>query len=225
MRALRGRAAAMVRFAYKHGEAVVIERDLVDGAPIRDEGRVSVVPIVPDHMSSLDTLGADGNAESARRRIRNYVELGYRGYLAMCDGTAIGYGWWVDASFPSERLHPAMQQYRIVLQPGELYAFEIFVAPQFRGMGMATAFMQATLQGWLSDGYRRAIGFVDARNLAARTLYRMTGWTDTRRCVTHTLFKRLLVVDGQVFLRNRPSSRPHSFDYRLVYSRKPAATG
>ncbi len=74
------------------------------------------------------------------RVIKNYIQNGYQVFLGFVNGQLIGYMWWHDAALHPTLQHPVLKRYHIQLQHDEVYMFDYFIPPVFRGSNNASHF-------------------------------------------------------------------------------------
>jgi len=191
-------------------EELVLVKDLSSQDAAFPSAQVQIVEITDGYASQLAEFNAGHRDAAAVRRLAHYLRLGYQGFLGVRDGRIIGYQWWVDNSFDSSCTHPHVDRYSIGLEDGDVYGFDYYVAPEYRGGGTGTAFF-GDIQGRLRRyGYRRMWGVVFRDNIAARWLYSLYNHETVRRVKSCVLFSVLLFSEGSVFLKRR------SFDYRRL---------
>lgn len=154
---------------------VAMPSDLDESAPCR------IVPIGKEHLvgfhSALDRIAREGRYLAmlqappfarTRRFVLDSLRDGAIHYVAVAgDGAVVG---WCD-------LRPkaaATLRHSAVLGMG--------VVPEFRGRGVGTRMLAATLAGADARGLRRAELVVRADNHAAIALYRRFGFVEEGRC-------------------------------------------
>jgi GNAT superfamily N-acetyltransferase len=86
---------------------------------------------------------------------------------------------WVDHR--GARAHSDVVRLGLSLDEDEVYAFDLFVAPDHRGDGTAAAFVGGSCEVLARLGYRQMWGVADGWNLPAKWLYLTTGWRTVRR--------------------------------------------
>lgn len=213
------RLAAIVRKrVYQVAEEILLEKTITESEDAIREKRIHVVPVRSDHLDELLRFSAR-YGDGAGGRIREYVRLGYGGYLGYQDGELVGYIFYCGATCGGAT-HPHVARYRFELGQDGAYAFEIYLAPPFRGGGRAREFVGRSYARMAELGYRRLTGFVYAKNMPARILHKMMGWRETGRVVSRRILSRFMICDGALYVRNRASDRPHGFDYRRLFGRK-----
>ncbi|MCG3127777.1 MAG: hypothetical protein CHACPFDD_02649 [Phycisphaerae bacterium] len=211
-------AAIVRKRVYQVAEEILIEKVITESENAIREKRIHVVPLRSDHLDELLAFSAR-HGDGAAQRIREYVRIGYGGYLGYQDAELVGYLFYCGATCGGVT-HPHVERYQFELGQDGAYVFEIYLAPPFRGGGRARELVARCFARMAELGYRRLSGFVYASNMPARILHAMLGWRETRRVVSRRVLSRWLICDGVVYVRNRPASRPHGFDYRRVFGRR-----
>jgi GNAT superfamily N-acetyltransferase len=154
-----------------------------DGRDLGTSGREQrwrIEPLQENHCAALLRMHEDACSLRQGRRVLSNVRSGYRGFVVNLDGEAIGYFWWIDKRIAPQ--HPHLVRYEIDLGSDEAYCFQYFIAPDYRGEGLANDVL-ASIEAELHQlGYKRLWGYVESVNLPARWLYSVTGW-DTVRAI------------------------------------------
>ena len=159
-------------------------------------------------------------------RLVAYLRTGHPGFIAFRGDAPVGYIWDAHTGIPREHRHPAVARHHLELDGHEVYLFDFYLLPEFRGGGNATGFLHAVCAVLREKGYRRAYGFVEADFTAARWLYSSTGWRTLDRKVGHLVLQRLLYDNHprQLFLHRGVLSwwtgeRYSCFDYKEIFPR------
>ena len=184
------------------------------------DASAAAIRIVAATQADKPTLGRfNRHHRSARKAIAcaQYLDNGYRGFLALAGDELIGYWWWTSARDVATT-HPYLARFALTLPPDEAFAFEYFIVPAHRDRGAGVKVLTLVYAELARLGYRSVWGSVDEGNAAARWAYRMLGNTTARRVVSRELCSALLIQDRRVFLRNARWSVPHSYEHRLVCS-------
>jgi len=116
--------------------------------------------------------------------------------------------------------HPCVLRFDLDLKEDEVYGFDYFIAPQYRGHGNAVEFLSMIHYELKKLEYNRMWGFVAADNTPAKWLYNITGYKVIKRIIRHELFSIFLFQDKKVFIKNTRWNTKHPFDHRLLFSLK-----
>ena len=191
-------------------EELILVKDLSSQDQAYPPAGVQIVEIADRYAAQLAEFNARHRDAAAAQRVAHYLELGFFGFLGVRDGKIVGYQWWVDRSFDASRTHPHVQRYSIPLEDDDVYGFDYFVAPQYRGSGTGTAFFGDIQNKLRRLGYRKMWGVVFKVNIAARWLYSLYGHQTVRLVKSYVLFTVFLFSEGSVFVKRG------SIDYRRL---------
>lgn len=163
----------------------VLERPLDDSiVPCRDRSGLEIEDVEPRHLSLLSELNRRRDAVQVDARFAAYVAAGYHGYVAIRDGRAVGYYWWVDergAEFPDlVELGLGLE-----LGPGDVYGSDLYLLEEHRDGRTANELLWWLETDLRRRGYARLWGYVAADNRPARWTYSSRGyqprWSLVRR--------------------------------------------
>lgn len=178
-------AARLRREVYSEEVFIVLVKDLADVRPPKRPTGVVVETLSREHLPLLSQLNAERDAPEVDERFAAYVDAGFNGFVALMDGAAVGYYWWVDASNGAE--FPDLRDYGIGIElgPGEAYGSDYYILESRRDGRLASEVL-ARVEGALRDrGYSTLWGYVVAENRPARWLYESRGyerrWIHRRR--------------------------------------------
>jgi GNAT superfamily N-acetyltransferase len=127
-----------------------------------------------------------------------YFADGFRAFVCYIEKDAIGYIWFAD-----KMVAPRLSQFDLTLADRDVYLFEYYIDPRFRGHGRSIIFLDRIMSKLTQFGYERAFGWVSAENIEACWTYKILGWTIIRTQRVHVILKCLLVHDRHVFLHGR----------------------
>jgi GNAT superfamily N-acetyltransferase len=137
------------------------------------------------------------------RRLRRYALLGYRCFLALLEGEPVGQLWWVDGTVrPS---HPDVERLGIRLAPTDVYGIYVYVVPERRRGGVASAFLAAAEAELARRGYRSVVGDVDAEAIEPRWLFATHGYEVVDTVAYRRVLRVLALYDGRVVLMPSPA--------------------
>jgi ribosomal protein S18 acetylase RimI-like enzyme len=212
----RGRGAALrwlldrLRYVvYRRADHLVIVKSLSDRTPAGalPAGDTQVVRAERRHLPSVAEFDRRHCNSLATRRHARLGE-GLEAFLAFVGQELAGQIWLVAAD--SGRTHVDVVRLGLPLEDDDAYAFDMFVAAEHRGHGMASRFLAAVAEELAASGFRRVWGFVDSSNVPARWLYSTGGWRTVRRSRSWHLLGLLAVIDGRPYVTVAGSLRPLS---------------
>jgi len=149
-------------------------------------------------------------------RCESYLDNGYRALLAEVDGRLVGHVWWHDHLVPPACAHPHLTRYRLRLEPGQVWGFDLFLVERARGGGASNDFFALFRRHLRGLGYTRVFGHVDAGNTPAVWLHKLQGYKPVRTVEARLYAGVLLRSEGQILLRNPPFGVRQKFDFRLL---------
>ncbi|WP_242335978.1 GNAT family N-acetyltransferase [Anaeromyxobacter sp. SG66] len=196
--------AAACRFAlHRSEEAVPIEKDLSALKPVAAPPGpgLELFEIGPENV---DRFALDHPEESRGARVKRYLERGYRTLVMTRGRKVIADYWYVGRRTARTRgIHPHLRWFGIDLGEDDVYMFDMHLAADERGGGMATYFMSRALHHLRAAGVRRAYGYYDAGNLPALWVHRLLGYRELPRVTIHkflwleTAFPKVARVSGR----------------------------
>lgn len=166
-------------------ELIIVGAKQIDGSP-QSSLPIQITVVKIDH--SLDSVLKDFACRhlekypGALRRFEYCLQQGYPGLACYLDGTMIGYGWWVDHMTP----HPHTEFLVLPLATGDIYAFDLFVAKEFRELHRGLQFLIAGERYWKEHGYKRVFSTIRTDNRRSLRVHHQWGWHETGR---RTVFK------------------------------------
>jgi GNAT superfamily N-acetyltransferase len=151
--------------------------------------------------------------------LANYIKSGCRAQLACgIDGEPLGYLWWA-----TDDEHPDLVLHEIELAEGDAYVFSLVVTPAGREKGVAPVLLRQTEAALCDSGYRRMVGWVDARNRPARWLFATNGFEETATVRVINLLSLATFSPRRILVRNFGWKSRYVFGYRLVWRAAPRA--
>jgi GNAT superfamily N-acetyltransferase len=152
-----------------------------------------------------------------RVKLSSYLDNHYHGLFAVLDGEVIGYVWWFDDRIDPADAHPYLSRFGLVLEPGDVWSFHLYIAPEHRGGGVSNDFFVLLRKYLAGRGYKRVFGHVRADNVPAVWLHKLQRYTPVKTVRSRIfLDDAILVSDGRVYLRNPTVGVKQKFDYHLL---------
>ncbi len=162
----RGLAARGVARFYRR--IYLLKRSLAD--PIAPG--VARIPIVIEIFCETDLVNyaAYRDAQSAQMA-RQFLADGRTGFLAHHEGKIVGDAWATDKPVVVGQIMAVL-----LLKPGEIYFFDAFTLPEFRGQSIAPALSAFMLQYYANLGFKNAIRATRPSNAAALKAHAKSGF-------------------------------------------------
>ena len=183
--------------------------------------RTALELVEPDRAAVARFARAHYPDRRRRAKLASYLDNGYRALFAVLDGEVLGHVWWFDDRIAPADAHPYLARFGLALEPGDVWSFDLYLAPQHRGAGVSNDFFVLLRKYLAGKGYRRVFGHVRADNLPAMWLHKLQHYTPVKT-VRSRIFvdDAILVSDGRVWLRNPTIGVRQKFDYHLIMALK-----
>lgn len=144
-----------------------------------------------------------------------YFKNNYNGFIAKLNGNIIGYVWWVNSNMKHP---PEVVFYNIKLRKDEVYGFNFFIAPRYRGRGNAFEFMNQYTLELKKLGFKRRIGIVAADNSTARWIYKVMEHKEMKSATSKVFFNLIAYCEKALFIKNLFSHANYHSGYRRLLS-------
>jgi GNAT superfamily N-acetyltransferase len=168
----------------------------------RSETGIWVKDSTPDELRRFPI--PRGGERKGRELIERYLGKGYRCFLGFEGSEPIGYFWWIGASPRGRAAHSQLELFEIDLGESDVWGFDYFVRPEYRGRGRANELLEKIEQELGNRGYKRLLGYVDADNIGARWLYERRGHRLVGALTVRTLLGGAVAVStGRLFVKGR----------------------
>ena len=175
-------------YVYFKKTFVVVEKDLSSLPPLGDALKRAGVEAV---RVTAGALAQDGS-ESPRLRYRDderrsrsfaYLRKGYRGVALVSNGEVVGDIWYCGGpKRPGNRpIHPDLKVLATSCGNHDAYGFDLYLCPEKRGKNWANLLQRAAVNEMKNDGFTRALGYYDVKNLPALWVHRTLQWTEVQR--------------------------------------------
>lgn len=175
----------------RHVDIIISEKILSEIPLFKIKNRLEIVPIQKRHLDILNDfcMPYDLYERDPKIEFNEYFKNGCEGFLAKLNGNIIGYQWWgkndTGTDFRDQNINYLS---KTKMKKEEVYLFDYFLNPKYRGGGNAIAFSLKVFSILKNIGYQRALGSVDADNRPARWSYKITGCIEIKRVSVHRLF-------------------------------------
>ncbi|MDN3513654.1 MAG: GNAT family N-acetyltransferase [Candidatus Brocadia sp.] len=203
----------------KHDELLFV-KNLDEGIKIFNENKLQVQSVTSHHSCVIRQFNEKYRDMNNILALDCYFKNNYKGFLAFFHDEMIGHWWWVDNKIDPVLTHPCIHRLGFSLKEDEVYGFDNFIAPQYRGQGNAIKFLSMLHYELKKMGYNRIWCFVVFNNMPAKRLYSKAGYEVVRRVIGHKVFSLFLFQDKMVFVKNSKWNTRHPFDYRLLFARR-----
>ncbi|MDR4507361.1 MAG: GNAT family N-acetyltransferase [Candidatus Brocadiaceae bacterium] len=210
----------MMAKIYVKNNDLVLVKNLNDEVENFEENKLQIYTITEDHLSMLKQFNAKYRNRENVIASGKYLKNNYHGFATSFNNEMIGYWWWVDNTIAPQITHPCICRFRLNLKEDEVYGFDYFIVPPYRGQGYAVKFLTMIYSQLKKKGYNRIWCYVDVKNRPARRLYEKNGYEVVKRVVSYEIFSLFLFQDNDVFIRNMRWNSRLPFDHRFLFSLK-----
>lgn len=155
-----------------------VEMDLEDLPGQQEPLRGTPFQIISLSREQLDE-GLRFFSKSRHLKAKYYLRHGFRGYGLIKGSLVVGYIWFAcPASLEEKIRHPDLKWLRIENEAGAAYAFDMHIAPEYRGHGLSTAFQKAALYVLKKDGLGKVYGFYWTDFIPSLWMHRLLKWKE-----------------------------------------------
>jgi ribosomal protein S18 acetylase RimI-like enzyme len=192
---------------------LVIAKSLESGEVIKGRSSSSrVISVREGEPAEILALRPDDQP-----RMQSYLSKKYRCAILTIDGETAGWCWWIDPHVSRQgSIDYQLAFLDVDLDEGDVWCFDFYVAPTYRGEGRATHAL-AELEGMLAlYGYRKMMGCVEATNIAALWLYKLRGFRTLTTVKATYLFSLIGISRGRLVVRVNEGRGPATFPFRPI---------
>jgi len=151
--------------------------------------------------ASVDDLDGLTKCQNVRRAFLNRFAAHDRCAVAVLDGRIIGYQWYCDRPVYFEERY----SYAIEIASDAIYAYDIFILPEYRLAGLRFRFHCLYLRELMQKlGRQKIIGMVDYGNRLSMNTHLRFGFRLVRRVIVAKVLGRSLVLNESARGRDVP---------------------
>jgi GNAT superfamily N-acetyltransferase len=195
----------VVNFVYHRFTEISSENDLSQEFFFTRSYKLEIETVNQSNRDALTEFAENNcNQNMYKNWTYYFFKNKYNGFIALLQGNIIGYTWWWANNNNNNndiKPPPGICFYNIQLKKDEVYGFNFFVAPQYRGNGNAIEFRLKVHRILRELGYRSIIGTHAADNIPAAWLYRTLGSKDIKSMSGYTFFNRIVFFEKIIFLK------------------------
>jgi len=214
----RWRIYALKHFIYHSSQETLCQKDFSQIINI-PKFKLEIETVNESNRDTLTEFVVNNyNKNMYRNWISYFYKNNYNGFVASLNRNIIGYIWWW-ANDKSTKPPPEINFYNIKLKKDDVYMFNFFIAPQYRGKGNAIEFMSMVFSELKKIGYNRTTGIVGSNYLPARWTYRVVGYKDIRSVTKRNFFfSRISYLEKAIFIKNFAWHPYYPFEYHMIFS-------
>lgn len=205
---------------YRKNDDLLLLMDLNKEIKFSGKSRIQIQSIENHHFPLLIQFNKKYREAQRITYLTGYQKNGYKGYLAFINNELIGYMWWVDNKIIPTKNHPSIFRFELCLKDDDIYWFDLFIVPNYRGSGYAVEFISKITFELRKLGYNRAMGLVASDNRPAKLFYFICGNKIVKHFISYEWFSLFLFQDEKIFIKNSRWHPVHPYDHRLLFSLK-----
>jgi RimJ/RimL family protein N-acetyltransferase len=199
-----GITGLLKRLVYSRHEEIMQEIDLQKELRFTAKHRLTMHDIEEQHIPRLASLRKQAGigGEDPAADLHEYLNNGCHGFMAELEEEIIGYIWWGDhkTNFSFDVKGYEYYVKELGISPGDVYGFDFFIVPAYRGKGYAIEIIGNNLKALKNLGYKRDYGYVHKDNVAARWIYKIIGFRDVKKIVVRRVFLYFLFKNSKLFI-------------------------
>ncbi len=174
--------SAFILSIYKYEEAVPVKKDLAKLKPVIRKNSAPELQFIEITKDNYADLAIPHVLKSRAEKVAAYVQKGYCAFCIVADRKIVGDIWYVTKnSAKSDIIHPHIGWFNLEFGKDDVYMFDMYMDPEYRGDGLTTYFMNSALHRLSEKGYKNAYGYYAAANTSALWIYRLLGWEELPR--------------------------------------------
>lgn len=180
-----GLKSAFNQAIYLNDEFIVVERDLSKPPPtFRRNFDLRIVTL---EKRNLDEVKNYKFARKVRElKCLSYLKKGYNVFLGVQNTTVIAEQYWISTEqIKANTIHPDLKWMKREIQDNEIFAFELFTSPDYRGTPATNIFLSSYFKELVRLGYAKIFGFFPRNNIPSMWLHRMFSFEETNRVKAH----------------------------------------
>jgi len=144
------------------------------------------------NRNNIDTAAPAYRVISRRSKGLLNVQMGYFAFAASFNGEIIADIWCASPRHTfTDPIHPDLAWLGITSGIKEVYMYDMYVAPEFRGKAATTFLLGSALNYLKKEGFEKVYGFYEKNNFPALWTHRLFGYTEleNRRVSRILMFK------------------------------------
>jgi hypothetical protein len=194
-----GFKSAIHESIYFNREMVLVERDLTKQLPkLKQDFDIGLILIGKGSSTQIDELRFPNKVRELKGL--TYSRRGFSAYLAVIGSKVIAEQWWTSSSHVRDKIiHPDPIWMGLELKEAEVYAFDLFVAFEYRGTPVTNKFTLSYMNEMRKAGYSKLYGSYFKDNIPSAWFHHTFSF-DERRSVKRHRFLFLEIKDGKLCL-------------------------
>jgi hypothetical protein len=183
-----GLKSALHESVYFNREMVLAERDLTKPLPkLKKDFDITLILIGRGSSTQIDELKFPNKVRELKGRA--YSRRGFSAFFAVVGSKVIAEQWWISSSHIRDKiLHPDLRWMQLQLKEDEIYAFDLFVAPEYRGTPATNKFAVTYLNEMRKAGFSKLFGGYFKNNIPSAWYHRTLLFSEKGKMKRHRFF-------------------------------------
>jgi len=192
-----GLKSALHESVYFNREMVLVERDLTKPLPkLKKDFDINLILLGRGSSSRIDDLKFPNKVRELKGRA--YSRRGFSAFFAVIGSMVIAEQWWTSSSHIRDKIiHPDLRWMELQLKEDEIYAFDLFVAPEYRGTAATNKFAVTYMNEMRKAGYSKIFGGYFKGNIPSAWFHRTFSFSEIRK-VKRSRFFFLEIKNGKL---------------------------
>jgi hypothetical protein len=184
----KGLKLALKDAFYINREMILVEREL--DKPLPKMKKFIDLKLVLLNKGDIEKIKNYEFADKVRKlKSKNYLSKGYNGFFMIKNNKIIAEQWWVSKKINKRGIpHPDLKWMRRELKDGEIYAFDLFISPEFRGSPLTIFFIGSYLMELKKMNFLKIYGCFFTDNIPSLWVHRIFSYNEIGKVMRHRFF-------------------------------------
>jgi len=185
------------RCVYFNRKMVLVEKDLTKPMPkLKHDFEIDLILVGRGSSTQIDELDFLNKARALNAR--RYLRSGFSAFLGVIGSKVIAEQWWINSSHIRNKIiHPDFKWMDLQLKEDEIYAFDLFVTPEYRGTPATNKFALTYMNEMRKAGYSKIFGSYFKDNIPSALYHRTFSFNEIRNVKFHRFFF-LMIKNGKL---------------------------
>jgi hypothetical protein len=193
----RGFKSVLSQAVYFNREMVLVSRDLNKPLPkLRRKFDLNLISVGREGFEKIEQYAFPSKVREVKARA--YLRRGFSAFLGVVGNEIVAEQWWISAADIQQGIiHQDVVWMELDLKKHEIYAFELFVAPAYRGSPVTSVFTASYMSELVRMGYNKILGCYFKDNIPSALHHRFFTF-DELGTVSRHRFLFLEVKNGRL---------------------------
>lgn len=176
---------ALKEALYFNREMVLVEKYLE--TPLPNLKKIFPMNLILIKGSVLNSEQYEFSNKVRKMKSKVYLKNGFNAFWGIYKNKIIAEQWWTDFT-KDKNTHPDLKWMKINLKPGEIYAFDLFIDPEYRGSQATNFFIWNYLTELKKLNYQKIYGSFFTDNLPSLWIHRIFSYNEFKKVKRHRFF-------------------------------------